>query len=56
MVSAEPYAERTSDWQRFDTNFLNIILIVNYLISWIGQNPAELDPSGLTTCGHSGIP
>ena len=35
--------------QRFDTNFLNIILIVNNLFLWIDQNPLELDPLGLIT-------
>ena len=37
--------------QRSDTNFLNIILLVNHLILWIDQNPVELDPFGLITCG-----
>ena len=32
--------------QRYDTNFLNIILIVIYSILWIDQDPVELDPLG----------
>ena len=54
MLYAESYAECINDWavgQRFDTKFLNIILIVNYLILRIDQNPVELDPLGLISCG-----
>ena len=35
----------------FDSNFLHIILIVNSLILCVDQNPVELDPLGLITCG-----